>query len=41
MTDKIRITTQTPITNTVAVSDGQLFMRTASFLWAIGNRKTE
>ena len=25
--------------STVAVSDGQLFMRTASFLWAIGNRK--
>ena len=26
--------------STVAVSDGQLFMRTASFLWAIGERKT-
>jgi len=26
--------------STVAISDGQLFMRTASFLWAIGDRKT-
>ena len=25
--------------STVAISDGQLFMRTASFLWAIGDRK--
>ena len=25
--------------STVAVSDGQLFIRTASFLWAIGERK--
>jgi hypothetical protein len=25
--------------STVAVSDGQLFMRTASFLWAIGERR--
>lgn len=24
--------------STVAISDGQLFMRTASFLWAIGDR---
>jgi outer membrane protein assembly factor BamB len=27
--------------STVAISDGQLFIRTASFLWAIGDRKTE
>jgi outer membrane protein assembly factor BamB len=27
--------------STVAVSDGQLFIRTASFLWAIGKRQTE
>jgi len=27
--------------STVAVSDGQLFMRTASFLWAIGDRRTK
>jgi outer membrane protein assembly factor BamB len=27
--------------STVAVSDGQLFIRTASFLWAIGERRTE
>jgi outer membrane protein assembly factor BamB len=27
--------------STVAVSDGQLFIRTASFLWAIGDRRTE
>jgi hypothetical protein len=27
--------------STVAVSDGQLFMRTASFLWAIGERRAE
>jgi outer membrane protein assembly factor BamB len=26
--------------STVAVSDGQLFLRTSSFLWAIGDRKT-
>jgi hypothetical protein len=25
--------------STVAVSDGQLFIRTASYLWAIGERK--
>jgi len=25
--------------STVAVSEGQLFVRTASFLWAIGERK--
>ena len=27
--------------STVAVSDGQLFMRTASFLWAIGDRRAK
>lgn len=27
--------------STVAISDGQLFIRTSSFLWAIGERKTE
>ena len=27
--------------STVAVSDGQLFMRTASFLWAIGERRAK
>ena len=27
--------------STVAVSDGQLFIRTASFLWAIGERRTD
>ena len=27
--------------STVAISDGQLFIRTASFLWAIGNRRAE
>jgi outer membrane protein assembly factor BamB len=27
--------------STVAISDGQLFMRTASFLWAIGERRAE
>ena len=27
--------------STVAVSDGQLFIRTASYLWAIGKRQTE
>jgi outer membrane protein assembly factor BamB len=27
--------------STVAISDGQLFIRTASFLWAIGDRKSE
>jgi outer membrane protein assembly factor BamB len=27
--------------STVAISDGQLFIRTASFLWAIGNRRGE
>ena len=26
--------------STVAISDGQLFIRTASFLWAIGDRRT-
>jgi outer membrane protein assembly factor BamB len=26
--------------STIAVSDGQLFVRTASFLWAIGDRRT-
>jgi hypothetical protein len=25
--------------STVAISEGQLFMRTASYLWAIGERK--
>jgi hypothetical protein len=25
--------------SSIAVSDGQLFLRTASFLWAIGERK--
>jgi hypothetical protein len=27
--------------STVAVSDGQLFVRTASFLWAIGDRRAK
>ncbi|MBM3751659.1 MAG: hypothetical protein FJW21_10860 [Acidimicrobiia bacterium] len=27
--------------STVAISDGQLFMRTASFLWAIGDRRSK
>ncbi len=27
--------------STVAISDGQLFMRTASFLWAIGDRRAK